>query len=142
MKKTSTFGLAFFSIIGMVSCGIAQEKNANTTMQTDATIAKNISTSEFQKMIKSKEGVVILDVRTLEEVATGVIEGSTHLDIYSTNFKSTLEGMDKDKPVMVYCAVGGRSGQAMQMIKKMGFKEVYNLSGGIRAWQSEGKPVK
>ncbi len=143
MKRMTNLSLVLLLVIGFVSCGNSQtqEKASSNKTQTKA-IAKNIGTNEFEEMMTSKKDVVILDVRTSEEVAAGAIEGSTHLDIYSPNFKSTLEEMDKSKPVMVYCAVGGRSGQAMQMMKKMGFKEVYNLSGGIRAWQSEGKPVK
>ncbi len=140
MKKISNLSLALLLVIGIVSCGNSQtqEKGEKATKA----IAKNIGTNEFQSIMASKKEVVVLDVRTPEEVAAGAIEGSTHLDIYAPNFKSTLEAMDKTKPVMVYCAVGGRSGQAMKMMEKMGFKEVYNLSGGIRAWQSEGKPVK
>ncbi len=138
MKKITNLSLALLLVIGIVSCGNSQTQEKEGAKA----IAKNIDTNEFESMMSSKKDVVVLDVRTPEEVAAGVISGSTHLDIYAPNFKSTLEGMDKTKPVMVYCAVGGRSGQAMKMMKKMGFEEVYNLSGGIRAWQSEGKPVK
>ncbi len=144
MKRMTNLSLVLLLVIGFVSCGNSQtqESVASNLEQSPVAVAKNISTSEFQEMMTSKKDVVILDVRTSEEVAAGVIEGSTHLDIYGDDFKTILEKMDKDKPVMVYCAVGGRSGQAMQMMGKMGFKEVYNLSGGIRAWQSEGKPVR
>jgi len=138
MKRITNLSLALLLVIGIVSCGNSQTQEKGSAKA----IAKNINTNEFQSMMASKKDVVVLDVRTPEEVAAGAIEGSTHLDIYNPKFKETLEGMDKDKPVMVYCAVGGRSGQAMKMMEKMGFKEVYNLSGGIRAWQSEGKPVK
>lgn len=140
MKRISTVGFAFLLIIGITSCGNSQGNESNSEQQKNASVAKNIGTAEFQKMMASD--VVVLDVRTPEEVAAGSIEGSTALDFYGANFKQSLEALDKDKPVLVYCAVGGRSGNAMQMMKKMGFKEVYNLSGGIRAWKSEGKPVK
>lgn len=141
MKKISLMGMSFLLVIGMSSCGNSQGNDSNTTEQVSTSIAKNINTAEFQEMMKSKEAVV-LDVRTPEEVAAGAIEGSTPLDFYGANFKQSLEAMDKNKLVLVYCAVGGRSGNAMKMMQKMGFKEVYNLSGGIRAWKSEGKPVK
>lgn len=140
MKRISTVGLALLLIIGITSCGNSQGNESSSKQQKEASVAKNIGTAEFQKMMASD--VVVLDVRTPEEVAAGAIEGSTHLDFYGADFKKSLEAMDKDKPVLVYCAVGGRSGNAMQMMQKMGFKEVYNLSGGIRAWQGEGKPVK
>lgn len=143
MKKTSTIGFGFLLIIGLLSCGTAQDNNSNTTVQADATIAKNVDTNEFQEHIDSKKGGILLDVRTPDELtAEGSIEGNINIDYRSADFKEQLNKLDKDKPVMVYCAVGGRSGQAMKMMEKMGFKEIYNLSGGIRAWQSEGKPVK
>jgi len=140
MKRITNLSLALLLVMGFISCGNSQ--NQESSKQAKGTVAKNISTDEFQEKIKSIDGILVLDVRTPEEVATGAIEGSTHLDIYSPKFKETLERMDKDKPTMVYCAVGGRSGQAMEIMKKMGFKEVYNLSGGIRAWKNEGKPIK
>lgn len=142
MKKIAIMAFSFLLVIGMASCGSSQGNDSNTKEQASTSIAKNINTSEFQEMIKSQGEAVVLDVRTPEEVAAGAIEGSTALDFYSTNFKKSLEAMDKNITVLVYCAVGGRSGNAMKMMKKMGFKEVYNLSGGIRAWQSEGKPIK
>lgn len=142
MKRISIFGLALALTIGMVSCGNSQEKKANTTEQSNRSIAKNISTTQFQKMLASDKEVFVLDVRTPAEVAAGAIEGSTPLDFYGVNFKQELNKLNKNKPLVVYCAVGGRSGQAMNMMKRMGFKEVYNLSGGIRAWINEGRPVK
>lgn len=145
MKKIESIVLVFVFVVGMVSCGSSQtqsyEKTSSSSQQTKS-IAKNININEFHAMLGSQKGVVVLDVRTPAEVAAGAIEGNIHLDIYNPKFKESLEAMDKDRPVVVYCAVGGRSGQAMQMMEKMGFKEVYNLSGGIRAWQSEGNPVK
>ncbi len=142
MKKLATISLAFLLTIGMISCGNSQDKKASTTDQPNGSIAKNISTTQFQEMVKSKENAIILDVRTPQEVASGAIEGNVALDYYGNDFTAQLNKLDKNAPILIYCAVGGRSGDAMRKMQKMGFKEVYNLSGGIRAWQSEGKPVK
>ena len=142
MKKITIIGLSFLLIIGMASCGNSQGNNKETATEGDASIAKNISTSQFQEMIKSKDNAIILDVRTPQEVASGAIEGNVTLDYYDKSFSTELEKLDKEAPVFIYCAVGGRSGDAMRKMQKMGFKEVYNFSGGIRAWISEGKPVK
>jgi len=142
MKKISTIGLSFLLIMGMASCGNSQGDNEKSATKATASIAKNISTAQFQEMIKSKENAIILDVRTPQEVASGAIEGNVALDYYGKSFSSELDKLDKNAPIFIYCAVGGRSGDAMRKMQKMGFKEVYNLSGGIRAWISEGKPVK
>jgi len=147
MRKISILSLSLLLALGMVSCGNSQSKNdtkvtANASAQESAAIITNVNTSQFQELIKSKPTAQIIDVRTPQEVAAGVIEGSKALDFYSPDFKENLNKLDKDAPVMVYCAVGGRSGNAMQMMKQMGFKEVYNLSGGYRAWASQGLPTK
>ncbi len=143
MKKILTFGLAFFLIIIAISCGTAQEKNTGTTVQTDATIAKNVNATEFQALIASKKEGILLDVRTPEEfIAEGSIEGNVTIDFRAADFKEQLSKLDKDKPVMVYCHAGGRSGRTLEMMKEMGFKEIYNLSGGILAWKKGKKPVK
>lgn len=142
MKKIATIGLSFLLIIGMASCGNSQGNNEKSATEANVSIAKNINTTQFQEMVTSKDNAIILDVRTPQEVASGAIEGNIALDYYGSNFSSELNKLDKDAPVFVYCAVGGRSGDAMRKMQKMGFKEVYNLSGGIRAWVSDGKPVK
>ncbi len=142
MKKISTIGLSFLLIIGMASCGNSQNKNEKSAASGSATIAKNISTSQFQEMVKTKDNAIILDVRTPQEVASGAIEGNVALDYYGKGFTTELNKLDKNSPIFIYCAVGGRSRDAMRKMQKMGFKEVYNLSGGIKAWISDGKPVK
>ena len=69
------------------------------------------------------------------------VEGAIMNNIYEDDFEKQLEKLDKEKPVAVYCKVGGRSGQAMGKMNKLGFKEVYNLDGGMDAWKSAGKPT-
>ena len=49
--------------------------------------------------------------------------------------------MEKSKPILVYCASGGRSSQAAAILAKHGFMEVYNLEGGLYGWQNAGFPV-
>ena len=142
MKRIATIGLSFLLIIGMASCGNSQGNNEKSATAGNATIAKNINTSQFQELVKSKDNAIILDVRTPQEVASGAIEGNVALDYYTSDFMVQLDKLDKEAPILIYCAVGGRSGDAMRKMQKMGFKEVYNLSGGIRAWISEGKPIK
>ena len=70
-----------------------------------------------------------------------MIPSAKHIDFYDPNFANLVAELPKDKPVMVYCAAGGRSSQAMDKMKGMGFMEVYNLNGGFRAWSSAGMPT-
>ena len=139
--KISIFALALS--MAVVSCDedAKAENNHSTNVETATnthevvveTIAKNINADEFKGLVDAGKGFV-LDVRTAGEVANGSIAGNTNIDFYSSDFKSEVEKLDKNAPVYVYCAAGGRSGKAMGIMKNMGFKEVYNLVGGYGAW--------
>jgi len=78
-------------------------------------------------------------VRTPDEWASGTIKGATKMNFFDKDFNAQLEKLDKTKPVYVYCKSGGRSGKATKQMKKMGFTAVYNLVGGIGAWDAAGK---
>lgn len=106
---------------------------AQPTTRQEGQIAKDITVLEFSRLIKSNPGQLI-DVRTPAEVSKGAIEGSTNMNLFDDNFEAQIDKLDKTKPVYVYCASGGRSGEAMEMMHKKGFKEVYNLEGGYNAW--------
>lgn len=114
----------------MVSCSNGQQKVA------EGTIAEDVNVEEFAKHI---DGAQLLDVRTPDEWSEGIIEGATMANIYEDDFDANLAKLDKEKPVAVYCKSGGRSGQAMAKMNQLGFKEVYNLKGGIGAWNGADK---
>ncbi|MBL0342638.1 MAG: rhodanese-like domain-containing protein [Bacteroidetes bacterium] len=124
--KLSFVTLLLF-VYTLTACGQPASKQ-------EGQIAKDISVLEFNRLLKSKPGQLI-DVRTAGEVSKGAIEGSTNIDLFDENFESKIDKLDKNKPVYVYCASGGRSGEAMEMMTKKGFKEVYNLDGGYSAWK-------
>jgi len=117
--------------------------DATSTPQ-DATQSKQISADlnvdEFEKGIQG-EDVIILDVRTPDEYAQGHIANAKLMNIYDGDFNEQLKTLDAKKPVYVYCRSGGRSGNAKNIMKQMGFSEVYNLRGGMMAWSGAGKAV-
>ncbi|MBS1514008.1 MAG: rhodanese-like domain-containing protein [Bacteroidetes bacterium] len=96
---------------------------------------KHIDSHSFKEKMQNQE-YVIIDVRTSEEHNTKKIAHSLQLDFYAPDFQSQIEKLDKDKVYLVYCRSGNRSGQAMDMMKNMGFEEVYNLDGGIIGWEA------
>lgn len=100
----------------------------------------DVSVAEFQERMTQKAGL-LLDVRTPEEVAQGVIEGATVLDYYGDQFAEELAKLDTNQTVYVYCRSGGRSGKTMAQLKDLGFAHVYNLDGGITAWKAAGMPM-
>lgn len=104
-------------------------------------VNETVVLEKFEQLLKDKSNAIVLDVRTPQEFSGGHITGAVNLDIYDNGFKDALGKLDKTRPVLVYCKSGGRSGNAAQMMGEMGFKEVYNLQGGILAWSNAGKPV-
>lgn len=122
------------------------ETKSTETKTTTATENKqvgfvNVKPEDFKKQMSSKAGL-LLDVRTPAEVAKGKLPKATHLDFYKPDFDKQVEKLDKNQPVYVYCAVGGRSGKTMAKMKTMGFKEVYNLAGGFNAWKQLGYEIE
>jgi rhodanese-related sulfurtransferase len=102
---------------------------------------RKVTPQEFETKMKELKSVTLLDVRTQSEYAQGHLTQATLIDFYSSDFKSRVSKLDKSKPVFLYCAVGGRSGSAANMLSSMGFKEIYDLQGGINGWIQAKKPI-
>ena len=96
----------------------------------------------FENMLKSDSTVQLVDVRTPGEFQSGHIVGSVNWNIHDADFAQRISQLDKNRPVMVYCAVGGRSGNAASQLSKLGFTKVYDLKGGMNAWKEKGKALK
>jgi len=87
------------------------------------------------------DNAVILDVREDGEYRNGHIINALHIP--QGKLKERVAELDKykDKPIIVSCRSGSRSGQACTLLKKQGFESVYNLAGGVMAWQSANLPL-
>ena len=96
---------------------------------------EDINAVEF-KALREKEDAVVLDVRSPAEVREGVIPGYKMINLMSPIFRSEVEKLDKSKTYLLYCRSGNRSGQACQLMADMGFEKLYNLQGGIGAWNN------
>lgn len=89
----------------------------------------------------AQDGVRLIDVRTASEFASGHLEGALNLDWTNGQFEGGMSSLDKDAPVLLYCASGRRSAAARDALVKAGFKDVKHLAGGIGAWTRAGKAV-
>lgn len=89
----------------------------------------------------AKGGIQLIDVRTPQEWSTGHIEGAEHIDWFSDDFRARAAKLDKTKAVRLYCAAGGRSEEARELLREMGFTDVKDLDGGIQAWKKAGGPI-
>jgi len=99
------------------------------------TPVKSMNSEEVKRfMTEHEEGAyTLLDVRQPAEYEGEHIPGARLIPL--PGLKDGRNQLDGRKPVIVYCAVGGRSLAAAQLLSGLGFKEVYNLQGGIKAWQ-------
>jgi rhodanese-related sulfurtransferase/rubrerythrin len=84
---------------------------------------------------RGSDEFTLLDVRQPEEYEGEHLPGAKLIPLAELNGR--LSELDPNKPTLVYCAIGGRSRAASQLLAGKGFSEVYNLSGGIKAWKSE-----
>ena len=99
------------------------------------TPVKSINSEEAKKFMAAKpEGdYTLLDVRQPGEYEAEHIPGAKLIPL--PGLKDGLRQLDKQKPVLVYCASGGRSLAAAQLLSGLDFNEIYNLQGGIKGWQ-------
>ena len=103
--------------------------------------AQNVDANTFEQKINAG-GVQVLDVRTAGEYSGSHLKNVLQADwTDKAQFAERTKYLDKNKTLLVYCAGGGRSGQAAVWLKEQGFKEVINLQGGITAWNGAGKQV-
>ncbi len=99
---------------------------------------KNIVQEEWRKLLAEDKDAVIIDVRTREEFESGYLKNAQLIDIMQPqSFMDAVNKLDKNKNYYMYCLSGNRSGQACQFLDAQGFKNTYNLQGGMLDWNGE-----
>ena len=101
----------------------------------------SVNTLEATQLI-NRQDALVLDVREQAEYAQSHILNSRGLPLSQIEARIGDIEKFKDKPVIVYCATGNRSSTAAALMRKRGFSNVVNLSGGFAAWQQAGLPVQ
>lgn len=101
---------------------------------------ERLSPKEFRYKFDNTNDALLLDIRTPEEIAKGYLKGAVFMDFYDSTFKEQVAVIDREKPVFIYCAIGGRSWDAAKIMQEMGFKKVYDLKGGIIVWKIKNYP--
>jgi phage shock protein E len=142
MKMVLLSILLIFALVTPVV--LAQEKAAKPAAEKKAaTKVENIKPEQFDALRKADtHSTVVLDVRTKEEYREGHIPGSVLIDFNADDFEQQVAKLDKSKTYLVHCAAGGRSARACKKMDQLGFQKLYNLEGGMGAWEKAGKPVK
>ncbi len=127
------------SILFFLSCLITLSPGSSA-----AESVIKVSPVKANELIKNGAVDLILDVRTLEEYEgdLGRIKGAKLLPIANLEAGTKAIETFKNKTVLVYCHSGGRSNRAQEILRKLGFANVIDLSGGIVGWNKAGLPVE
>jgi rhodanese-related sulfurtransferase len=104
---------------------------------------QDVSPDEAQRLIKESPGLIVIDVRTADEFAEGHIKGAKNIDIFESDFASKIAALDASKPVLVHCASGHRSAEAVGKMKvSTKFPAIYHLKAGFSGWKAAKKPIE
>lgn len=120
MNSFSTTLLIFF-----ITWNVFQDQNYTRLDLTD-----------FNRSIMADD-IQLIDVRTPEEFEAGHIPKAININVLNPeDFQSQVECLDPEKPVYLYCKLGGRSKRAAKELEQMGFTQLYDLRGGYLLWKS------
>lgn len=120
-----------------------EERSAEETVRPAQPIApefRSILPQEAFVLREREKDLLVVDVRTAEELALLRIPGSMAVPL--AELMQGQARLPKDKPLLLVCAVGGRSYAAGLYLVKEKYLRVYNLKGGISAWQKAGLPLE
>jgi rhodanese-related sulfurtransferase len=121
-------------------------KSVKELVEAANAVVPRVTPEQAQEMIA--KGALVVDVRDAPEVAqSGKVAGAVHIPRGMLEFRADADSpyheksLARDKPVILYCAAGGRAAMAGQALKEMGYGEVYNM-GGFNDWVAGGGAVE
>jgi adenylyltransferase/sulfurtransferase len=114
-----------------IACGVSDVADARSDSATRETNEDEMTVEELDQWRRADHPHLLIDVREPSEHATSRIEGARLIPL--RQLQAQVKSLPKDRPIVVHCAVGGRSAVAVAMLKVQGF-DARNLSGGIKAW--------
>jgi len=119
--------IVFFLTV-LTGCGKAQNKESS------------LSATEFSEKLDKMKDAQLVDVRTPGEFQNGHLKNAMNIDWKADDFADKAAALDKDKPVFVYCMSGPRSSAAAEKLQEMGFRNVYEMQGGMMKWRNANLP--
>lgn len=103
---------------------------------------QTVKSNDAKALLDQQKNVVILDVRTSGEYGEGHLTNAMNIDFYSSDFTERLRKLDASQSYMVYCAVGGRSREAANLMQQLGFQHVYDATEGYTSLKQAGVAVE
>lgn len=101
---------------------------------------QEISIDEYQKKFPTNADYILVDVREIEEYAAGHLPGAVNIPL--SMFQLRVNEIERDKPVVLVCARGGRSAMAAEFMETQGYSDLYNLVDGTMGWMMDGLPLE
>lgn len=106
------------------------------------TKVENVDANTFKKLIDEKK-YYLIDLRTDDELKNkGFIKGATQIDYFKKDAEATILKLDRKETYLIYCAGGGRSGECVELMQKLGFTHVVNLEKGFDDWKKKGFEIE
>jgi len=134
MKKVFVF---LFLITLLVVTGFSTNEKTQEEV-VEVVFYTDVTPQEAEALIienTDNEHFVILDIRSPSEYNAGHIDGATNINYYDSDFKDKLNKLDKTDIYLLYCASGGRSSRAFNIMKELGFTKIYHLKKGYNGWK-------
>ncbi len=106
---------------------------------------KDIQVNAIESLATQAGNVVILDVRTPKEYATGHIQNAVNIDVRNEFFAEEVAKLDRDEIYIVHCTANvenGRTAKSLKIMSDLSFTHLRNMAGGIVAWQASGLPLE
>jgi phage shock protein E len=100
----------------------------------------NLTAPEAKALLAKNGKVALLDVRSSEEYRQAHLRGAQLIPL--SELEKRVQEVPKDRPLLVYCAVGARSLSAARFLSSKGYREVYQISDGLVGWYKNGFPIE
>ena len=137
MKIMPTVAAMAFGFL-LVACGGGE---SNTAEAGGRPQVQEISILQLDSLQKALTNAILLDVRSDEEWAAGHLEGAAYISFDWDHRLEPLKTLPSDRPVLVYCEAGGRSGVITEELRIIGHPYIIDLIGGMESWMENERPV-
>jgi phage shock protein E len=142
--RMATAGMVVAAITGISACSSSAPASTMASPSTSesgstASTGQHLAAGEFATA-STKPATIVIDVRTPAEYAGGHLPKAQNIDFKGSDFAARIAALDKNATYAVYCHSGMRSAAAMKQMAAADFTHLFDLSGGITAWQSIGGP--
>ena len=129
--EIKSFMLVFLTgLVFLFSCG-----------QLGNSEVEKVSVERAKEILDNNSEIQVIDVRTRDEFRGGQIAGARNLDVTAEDFEEMANQLGKENEIMVVCAAGSRSAKAVEILKKKGFKKIYEIEGGMDEWKAKKMKV-